>query len=108
MTPTPKVAVTVTLLSFATFAGCSQESASVGTVVGTATEIPGVVAGGAPIRRIIEGYKGLDDPIGLMDGTLVFSEPDGLRLHRLNTETDEASVLVADSNESHGVTQASD
>src|SRR5262249_46461895 len=43
--------------------------------------------------------------IGLMDGTLVFSEPDGLRLHRMNTNTNEASVLVAQSNESHGVTQ---
>src|ERR1051326_152919 len=75
--------------------------------VGTATEIPGVVKGGSPIRRILQGYKGLDDPIGLRDGTLVFSEPDARRLHRLNTQTDQASVLVADSNESHGTTEDS-
>ena len=74
-------------------------------MVGTATEIPGVVEGGSPIQRILEGYDGLDDPIGLMDGTLVFSEPDGLRIHRMNTETNRVSVLVAQSNESHGVTQ---
>jgi gluconolactonase len=74
-------------------------------VTGTAVEIPGVVKGGAPIERILTGYNGLDDPIGLTDGTLVFSEPGARRLHRLNTRTNEASVLVADSNESHGVTQ---
>ena len=74
-------------------------------VAGTAVDIPGVVKGGTPIERILTGYDGLDDPIGLSDGTLVFSEPGARRLHRLNTRTNEASVLVADSNESHGVTE---
>ena len=74
-------------------------------VVGAATEIAGVVEGGSEIQRILEGYDGLDDPIGLMDGTLVFAEPDASRLHRMVTETNEVSVLVAESNESHGVTQ---
>src|SRR5712691_42409 len=74
-------------------------------VVGAAVDIPGVVKGGTPIERILTGYDGLDDPIGLTDGTLVFSEPGARRLHRLNTRTNAASVLVADSNESHGVTE---
>ncbi len=106
MTPRTKIpVVAVTLVSLAAFcAGCTEAPAD---VVGTATEIPGVVAGGAPIQRLVEGYKGLDDPIGLMDGTLVFSEPNALRLHRLNPETNQVSVLVADSNESHGVTEDS-
>jgi gluconolactonase len=73
--------------------------------VGAATEISGVVKAGSPIQRIVQGYKGLDDPIGLKDGTLVFSEPEARRLHRLNPATNEVSVLVAESNESHGVTQ---
>ena len=67
--------------------------------------IPGVVRGGAKIQRIKEGFNGLDDPIGLMDGTLVFSEPGARRLHRMDTKTNQSSVLVAESNESHGVTQ---
>jgi len=67
----------------------------------------GVVAGGAEIQRILEGYNGLDDPIGLMDGSLVFAEPDALRLYRMLPETNQVSVLVAESNESHGVTQDS-
>src|SRR5215510_24850 len=74
-------------------------------VAGAASDIPGVVKGGTPIERILTGYDGLDDPIGLTDGTLVFSEPGARRLHRLNTRTNEVSVLVADSNESHGVTE---
>src|SRR4051812_3547426 len=74
-------------------------------VAGEAVNIAGVVKKGTPIERILTGYDGLDDPIGLSDGTLVFSEPGAGRLHRLNTRTNEASVLVADSNESHGVTE---
>ncbi|HEY4264462.1 MAG TPA: SMP-30/gluconolactonase/LRE family protein [Micropepsaceae bacterium] len=105
MTSKTKIAgVAVTLLSLAPICVAGAQTP---VVVGAATEIPGVVKGGAPIQRILQGYKGLDDPIGLRDGTLVFSEPDGLRLHRLNTQTNEVSVLVAQSNESHGVSQDS-
>ena len=73
--------------------------------VGVAVDIPGVVKGGTTIERIKEGFKGLDDPIGLMDGTLVFSEPGARRLHKLDPKTNQTSVLVAASNESHGTTQ---
>ena len=81
------------------------QARQVPAVVGNAIDIPGVLKGGTPIERILTGYDGLDDPIGLTDGSLVFSEPGARRLHRLNTRTSEASVLVADSNESHGVTE---
>src|SRR5882762_3922124 len=105
MTPKTKIAVFAVALVFV--APFCVASAQVPAIVGAATEIPGVVKGGSPIQRILQGYKGLDDPIGLRDGTLVFSEPVARRLHRLNTETNEASVLVAPSNESHGVSQDS-
>jgi len=106
MTQRAKFAVVAaTLVSLAPFCAASAQAPA---PVGTATEIPGVVKGGSPIQHILQGYKGLDDPIGLRDGTLVFSEPDARRLHRLNPETNEVSVLVADSNESHGVTERSD
>src|SRR3954468_9156068 len=96
--------VAVTLLSLVSLCVSAAQAPA---VVGTATEIPGVVKGGTPIQRIAQGYKGLDDPIGLRDGSLVFSEPEARRLHRLDTRNDEGSVLVGDSNESHGVTQDS-
>jgi hypothetical protein len=76
-------------------------------VVGVALDLPGVVKGGAAIERIKEGFDGLDDPIGLMDGTLVFSEPGARRLHTLDPRTNRSSALVAKSNESHGVSQDS-
>ena len=50
-------------------------------VVGAAVAIPGVVRAAAPIERILTGFDGLDDPIGLTDGSLVFSEPGARRLH---------------------------
>ena len=74
---------------------------------GVALDIPGVVRGGTPIERLLEGFNGLDDPIGLMDGTLAFSEPGARRIHRMDTASHQVSVLVAESNESHGVTQDS-
>jgi gluconolactonase len=74
--------------------------------VGKTTDIPGVVKGGTTIERILTGFDGLDDPIGLSDGTLVFSEPGARRIHRLD-RNGTLSVLVADSNESHGVTEDS-
>ena len=77
-------------------------------VVGLTTEIPGVVEEGSEINRILTGFNGLDDPIGLMDGRLLFAEPDGLRIHSLDTATSAVSVLVAESNESHGITQHPD
>ena len=95
------------IVSQAPFSVVSGQTNQPPTIVGSATEIPGVVEGGAEIQRILEGYNGLDDPIGLMDGSLVFAEPDALRLHRMVTETNQVSVLVAESNESHGVTQDS-
>jgi len=90
------------------FCTLDAQTSAISTVVGTATAIPGVVEQGAEILRILEGYEGLDDPIGLMDGSLVFSEPDARRLHRLDPLSDTVTVLVAESNESHGVTQHPD
>ncbi len=107
----PRIAIAVAigaLVSQAPFFVANTQETQVPVVVGAAIEISGVVEGGAEIQRILEGYNGLDDPIGLMDGTLVFAEPNGLRLHRMNTETNEVSVLVAESNESHGVGQDSE
>lgn len=103
----------VTLLTLCAFGlqaahdGASAQGVPSPAVVGTAVEIPGVVRGGAPIERILTGFNGLDDPIGLTDGSLVFSEPGARRIHRMNTRTNEVSVLVAESNESHGVTEDS-
>ena len=102
---TPLAATAGALLSLAPFC---VTYAQVPVVVGFSTAVPGVVEDGSEIYRIVQGYDGLDDPLGLADGSLVFAEPGARRLHLLNTETDEISVLVADANESHGVNQDSE
>ncbi|MFL2546164.1 MAG: SMP-30/gluconolactonase/LRE family protein [Candidatus Rariloculaceae bacterium] len=84
-----------------------QDSLPLG-IVGQTTGIPGVVAEGAEIRRILTGYNGLDDPIRLENGSLVFAEPDALKIHSLDPATNEVTVLVAESNESHGISQHAD
>lgn len=103
----PAVLVGVALCGASHFPASAQ-TALEPTVVGWSTAVPGVVEDGAEIVRVIEGYNGLDDPIGLGDGSLLFSEPDALRIHRIDTATDRVSVLVAESNESHGITQHAD
>lgn len=90
-------------LSVALFLFLSPQAAPVPTAV----DIPGVVKGGTPIDRILTGFDGLDDPIGISDGTVLFSEPNAQRVHRLNPRTGEVAVLVAESNESHGVSEDS-
>ena len=97
------IAVVVSVLSFQAASEIAISQATV-VAVGVATDIPGVVKGGTTIERILTGFNGLDDPIGLMDGTLAFSEPGARRVHRLDREN-RVSVLVAESNESHGLTQ---
>jgi len=98
------IAALVCLLSFSLVREIAHAQTSLSPVkVGVATDIAGVVKGGTPIERILTGFNGLDDPIGLTNGTLVFSEPGARRLHRV--DNNQVSVLVADSNESHGVTE---
>ena len=97
-------AIVLSVLTFQGLPDLAQGQAIPAPVkVGVATEIAGVVKGGTPIERVLTGFDGLDDPIGLTDGTLVFSEPGARRIHRL--DKNQVSVLVAESNESHGVTQ---
>ena len=100
------ITIVLCLLSFQSARDVARGQASQApATVGVALDIPGVVKGGTKIERIKEGFNGLDDPIGLMDGTLAFSEPGARRIHRMDTKTNQVSVLVAESNESHGVTQ---
>ena len=105
MKGTATIGVLVCVLSFQAARDIARGQAAPSPVaVGTASDIPGVVKGGTTIERILTGFNGLDDPIGLVDGTLVFSEPGARRIHRLE-RGNQLSVLVAESNESHGVTQ---
>jgi gluconolactonase len=107
----PRIAIRAVigaLVSQALLSNVNGQGIEPPAVVGVTPAIPGVVEGGTQIHRILDGYNGLDDPIGLMDGSLLFSEPDARRIHRMDTATNQVSVLVAESNESHGVTEDSE
>ncbi len=81
-------AIVLCVLTFQGLRDLAQGQANPAPVkVGVATEIAGVVKGDTPIERVLTGFDGLDDPIGLRDGTLVFSEPGARRIHRLGRET---------------------
>jgi gluconolactonase len=108
MNPKAHLAVLLCMLWFQTMPEVARgQAGQAPAAAGVAVDIPGVVRGGTPLERIQAGFDGLDDPIGLTDGTLLFSEPGARRIHRMDTRTNEASVFVAASNESHGVTEDS-
>ena len=101
------IAISFLLLNMSFSFLVAQEN-DIPIIVGVASDIPGVVVRGSQIHRLLTGFNGLDDPIGLMDGSLVFAEPDALKIHQLDTETNQVAVLVDESNESHGISEASD
>ena len=56
-------------------------------------EIPGVVSAGTPIERVLEGFNGLDDPIGLMAGRWHFRSRRAAG-PQMDTASNQVSVLV--------------
>jgi len=51
-----------------------------------ATEIPGVIAAGAKIQFLNDGYRGTEGPIALPDGSIVFTETQRNRLMRVDQD----------------------
>src|SRR5438270_9152648 len=49
-----------------------------------ATEIPGIIKAGTKIELVKNGLTGTDDPIGLPDGTTLFTEPPSSRIWKID------------------------
>ena len=49
----------------------------------TAPNIPGVVAAGTKVEVIKEGFQGTEGPIGLPDGSLIFTETNANRITKI-------------------------
>ncbi len=64
--------------------------------------IPGVVAAGAKIELIKEGFNGTEGPVALPDGSLAFTETTGNRITRIAADGT-TSPLVENSNGSNGL-----
>jgi gluconolactonase len=51
-----------------------------------APDIPGVVAGGTKVQLLKDGLDGTEGPIALPDGSVVFSEINANRMHKIDTK----------------------
>lgn len=69
---------------------------------GATPAIPGVVAAGTPIEFIKDGFKGTEGPIGLPDGSLLFTETQDKRITRIAPDGS-VSAFLENSNGSNGL-----
>ncbi len=59
----------------------------------TATAIPGVIAAGTKIEVIKSGFTGTEGPIGMSDGSLLFTETQANRITRIDKDNNITSFL---------------
>ena len=66
------------------------------------TAIPGVVAAGTPIQLIKTGFEGAEGPVGMPDGSVLFTETRAARVTRIDPDGN-ISTFVEHANESNGL-----
>lgn len=64
--------------------------------------IPGVVAAGTPIQLIKTGFEGAEGPVGMPDGSVLFTETRAARVTRIDPDGN-ISTFVEHSNEANGL-----
>lgn len=69
----------------------------------TATAIAGVVAAGTKIEVIKSGFTGTEGPIGLPDGSLIFTETQANRITRIDKDSNQTSTFLENTNGSNGL-----
>jgi len=68
----------------------------------TAPAIPGVVAAGTKVQVIKEGFQGTEGPIGLPDGSLIFTETNANRITKIDKDNG-VSTFLENTNGSNGL-----
>jgi gluconolactonase len=68
----------------------------------TAPNIAGVVAGGTKVQVIKEGFQGTEGPIGLPDGSLIFTETNASRITKIDKDNN-TSTYLENTNGSNGL-----
>jgi len=68
----------------------------------TAPNIPGVVAAGTKVEVIKEGFQGTEGPIGLPDGSLIFTETNANRITKIAADNT-TSTYLENTNGSNGL-----
>ena len=69
----------------------------------TTTGIPGVVAAGTTVEVIKAGFTGTEGPVGLPDGSLIFTETQANRITRIDKDTNQTSTFLESTNGSNGL-----
>ena len=69
----------------------------------TTTAIPGVVAAGTTVEVIKSGFTGTEGPVGLPDGSLIFTETQANRITRIDKDTNQTSTFLESTNGSNGL-----
>lgn len=67
-----------------------------------APDIPGVVKGGTRVQVIKEGFNGTEGPIGMPDGSLIFTETTANRITRIDKDGN-TSPFLENTNGSNGL-----
>ena len=68
----------------------------------TATAIPGVIAAGTKVEVIKSGFSGTEGPIGLPDGSLIFTETQANRITKIDKDNN-TSTFLENTNGSNGL-----
>jgi gluconolactonase len=68
----------------------------------SAPAIPGVVAAGTKVQVIKEGFQGTEGPIGLPDGSLIFTETNANRITKIDKDNG-VSTFLENTNGSNGL-----
>jgi gluconolactonase len=68
----------------------------------TAPDIPGVVKGGTKVQVIKSGFQGTEGPIGMPDGSLIFTETQANRITRIAADGT-TSTFLENTNGSNGL-----
>jgi len=79
--------------------GQAQSAPATGAV---ARAIPGVIAAGAEVQVLKDGFQGTEGPIGFPDGSLVFTENSTSQLIKIDG-VGQSSVLLEDTKEANGL-----
>jgi gluconolactonase len=67
-----------------------------------ASDIPGVVKGGTKVQFIKDGFQGTEGPIGLPDGSLIFTETNASRITKIDKDGN-TSMFLENTNGSNGL-----
>lgn len=98
-----ELGLAVAMAALATAAALAQPATPPVAADTVATEIPGVVAGGTKVEVIKSGFTGTEGPVGLPDGSLIFTETQANRITRIDKDTGATSVFLESTNGSNGL-----